>query len=68
MTTTLASVTVLKRFVMQSHVANPNDIIIFAGKGHEDFQIIGKTKYPHSDAEIALLEAEKKFGSKEVRK
>ena len=50
------------------HVANPNDIIIFAGKGHEDFQIIGNTKYPHSDAEIALLEAEKKFGSKEVRK
>jgi UDP-N-acetylmuramoyl-L-alanyl-D-glutamate-L-lysine ligase len=49
-------------------VANPNDIIIFAGKGHEDFQIIGNTKYPHSDAEIALQEAEKKFGSKEVRK
>ncbi|WJY28902.1 UDP-N-acetylmuramoyl-L-alanyl-D-glutamate--2,6-diaminopimelate ligase [Sporosarcina trichiuri] len=43
-------------------VADEGDIIIFAGKGHEDFQIIGSTKYPHSDAEIALDEAEKKFG------
>ena len=44
-------------------VAERDDIIIFAGKGHEDFQIIGSTKYPHSDAEIALEEAEKKFGA-----
>lgn len=44
-------------------IANPDDIIIFAGKGHEDFQIIGSTKYPHSDAAIALEEAEKKFGT-----
>lgn len=41
--------------------ANKNDIIIFAGKGHEDFQIIGNTKYPHSDAKIAVDEASKKF-------
>ncbi|WP_040227852.1 UDP-N-acetylmuramoyl-L-alanyl-D-glutamate--2,6-diaminopimelate ligase [Bhargavaea cecembensis] len=45
-------------------VAEEGDIIIFAGKGHEDFQIIGRTKYPHSDAEIALDEAERKFGRK----
>ncbi len=44
-------------------VAGQGDIIIFAGKGHEDFQIIGNQKYPHSDAAIALKEAEKKFGS-----
>lgn len=43
-------------------VADEGDIIIFAGKGHEDFQIIGREKLPHSDAEIALDEAEKKFG------
>ena len=49
-------------------VANPEDIIIFAGKGHEDFQIIGSVKYPHSDAEIALEEAEKKFGTGLVEK
>lgn len=43
-------------------VAEAGDILIFAGKGHEDFQIIGKEKFHHSDAEIALDEAEKKFG------
>ena len=41
--------------------AEPGDIIIFAGKGHEDYQIIGNTKYPHSDKEIAIQEAKKKF-------
>ncbi|MBB4824125.1 UDP-N-acetylmuramoyl-L-alanyl-D-glutamate-L-lysine ligase [Sporosarcina luteola] len=45
-------------------VANPGDMIIFAGKGHEDFQIIGNEKLPHSDTEIALQEAEKKFGDR----
>lgn len=44
-------------------VADEHDIIIFAGKGHEDFQIIGKEKLPHSDALIALEEAKKKFGT-----
>ncbi|MDW0115919.1 UDP-N-acetylmuramoyl-L-alanyl-D-glutamate--2,6-diaminopimelate ligase [Sporosarcina thermotolerans] len=43
-------------------VADPGDIIIFAGKGHEDFQIVGREKLPHSDATIALDEAKKKFG------
>lgn len=42
-------------------VAEEGDIIIFAGKGHEDFQIIGRTKYPHSDANIALEAATLKF-------
>lgn len=42
-------------------VAEPGDIIIFAGKGHEDFQIIGNTKYPHSDAEIAVEVGQLKF-------
>lgn len=49
-------------------VAEQGDIIIFAGKGHEDFQIIGKEKYPHSDAMIALEEAEKKFGKGFIKK
>ncbi|TDL35248.1 UDP-N-acetylmuramoyl-L-alanyl-D-glutamate--2,6-diaminopimelate ligase [Jeotgalibacillus sp. S-D1] len=35
-------------------IAEPDDIIIFAGKGHEDYQIIENTKYPHSDRNIAL--------------
>lgn len=42
-------------------VANPGDIIIFAGKGHEDYQIIENTKYPHSDAKIAIEGGKLKF-------
>ncbi len=42
-------------------VAEPGDIIIFAGKGHEDYQIIEDTKYPHSDAEIAMEAGKLKF-------
>lgn len=42
-------------------VAEPGDVILFAGKGHEDYQIIGNEKYPHSDAEIALAAAREKF-------
>ncbi|MBN6069380.1 UDP-N-acetylmuramoyl-L-alanyl-D-glutamate--2,6-diaminopimelate ligase [Aggregatibacter actinomycetemcomitans] len=30
-----------------------NDVILIAGKGHEDYQIIGKTKYHFSDQEVA---------------
>lgn len=41
--------------------AEPGDIIILAGKGHEDYQIIGATKYPHSDKDIAVERATKKF-------
>ena len=42
-------------------VANEGDIIIFAGKGHEDYQIIENTKYPHSDANIAIEAGKLKF-------
>ena len=42
-------------------VANPGDIIIFAGKGHEDYQIIEDKKYPHSDAGIAIEAGNLKF-------
>jgi UDP-N-acetylmuramoyl-L-alanyl-D-glutamate--2,6-diaminopimelate ligase len=30
----------------------PDDIIVLAGKGHEDYQIIGKTKYHMDEREI----------------
>ncbi len=43
-------------------VSEPGDIIIFAGKGHEDYQIIENTKYPHSDKEIAAEESKLKYG------
>lgn len=48
----------VKHAIQQSE---PGDIIILAGKGHEDYQIIGSTKYPHSDKEIAKKEALKKY-------
>lgn len=33
-------------------MAEPGDLILIAGKGHEDYQIIGKTKHHFDDAEI----------------
>lgn len=33
--------------------ANTEDIILIAGKGHEDYQIIGTQKFPFSDLNIA---------------
>jgi len=32
--------------------ARASDIVLIAGKGHEDYQIIGKTKYHFSDREV----------------
>ena len=34
-------------------MARPNDVVILAGKGHEDYQIIGKTKHPFDDRVVA---------------
>ncbi|MFA5422880.1 MAG: UDP-N-acetylmuramoyl-L-alanyl-D-glutamate--2,6-diaminopimelate ligase [Phycisphaerae bacterium] len=34
-------------------IAQKNDILLIAGKGHENYQIIGKEKIPFSDKEIA---------------
>ncbi len=44
-------------------ISEPGDIIIFAGKGHEDYQIIENKKYPHSDREIAIEKSKIKFRS-----
>ena len=32
--------------------ARPNDLILLAGKGHEDYQIIGTKKYPFDEKQI----------------
>lgn len=42
-----------KAISLAIHEAQPNDIILVAGKGHEDYQIIGKEKFYFSDYEIA---------------
>lgn len=34
-------------------MANDGDVILIAGKGHENYQIIGDTKFPFSDFEVA---------------
>lgn len=35
------------------NMAKPEDVVIIAGKGHEDYQIIGKVKHHFDDKEIA---------------
>lgn len=42
------------------HQAEPGDVVVIAGKGHEDYQIIGAEKVPLDDRELAR----KALGSK----
>ena len=41
--------------------AKPGDAVLIAGKGHEDYQIIGTEKHHFSDVEVAGEELEKAF-------
>jgi len=34
--------------------ANPSDIVLIAGKGHETYQLVGSEKYDFSDKQVAL--------------
>jgi UDP-N-acetylmuramoyl-L-alanyl-D-glutamate--2,6-diaminopimelate ligase len=34
--------------------AAPEDVVLIAGKGHEDYQDVAGVKHPFSDAEVAL--------------
>ncbi|MDH4029548.1 MAG: UDP-N-acetylmuramoyl-L-alanyl-D-glutamate--2,6-diaminopimelate ligase, partial [Chromatiales bacterium] len=33
--------------------ARPRDVVLIAGKGHEDYQIVGQQRRPFSDREVA---------------
>ncbi len=41
-------------------LASRGDVVVIAGKGHENYQIIGKTKYPMDDREMARAALEGK--------
>lgn len=41
-------------------LAQANDIILIAGKGHETYQVVGRTKYHFDDKEIACREMVRK--------
>ncbi len=43
--------------------AGPNDLIIIAGKGHEDYQIIGTTKTAFDDRLVASAALQARFAS-----
>jgi UDP-N-acetylmuramoyl-L-alanyl-D-glutamate--2,6-diaminopimelate ligase len=43
-------------------LAQPGDIVLLAGKGHEDYQIIGKTKHHFDDREQAAQACEELAG------
>jgi UDP-N-acetylmuramoyl-L-alanyl-D-glutamate--2,6-diaminopimelate ligase len=38
-------------------LARPGDVVLIAGKGHEDYQILGSTKIHFDDREVARQEA-----------
>ena len=45
--------------------AGPGDVILLAGKGHEDYQVVGKTKHHMDEREIVAgyLSERKQKGS-----
>lgn len=42
-------------------ISEPGDIIVFAGKGREDYQIIHDKKHPHNDLTIAMEQCQHKY-------
>ncbi|WP_394794817.1 UDP-N-acetylmuramoyl-L-alanyl-D-glutamate--2,6-diaminopimelate ligase [Armatimonas sp.] len=48
-----------KAIALAVSMAQKGDTIVIAGKGHEDYQIIGREKFPFSDQDVAREEIEK---------
>lgn len=44
-----------RKLAIETAIAStgPGDLVLIAGKGHEDYQIIGSEKYPFDDREVA---------------
>ncbi len=42
--------------------ASAGDVVVIAGKGHEDYQIIGNRKFPFDDREEVIKVLEKNKG------
>jgi UDP-N-acetylmuramoyl-L-alanyl-D-glutamate--2,6-diaminopimelate ligase len=48
-------------------LAKPGDVVVLAGKGHEDYQIIGSTRIRFDDREVAREEIRKRGVERGVR-
>ncbi len=48
--------------------ARPGDVVVIAGKGHEDYQIIGTKKYPFDDRKVAAeaLDQKIRYSTQEI--
>ncbi len=44
------------------HMAGPGDLVLIAGKGHEDYQIVGSQRLPFDDRLVARAVLEARFG------
>lgn len=45
------------------HLADPADIVLIAGKGHENYQIIGHQYFPFDDRSVARSALAEKYGA-----
>ena len=48
-------------------MAQPGDVVVLAGKGHEDYQIIGDVKTHFDDREVARNEIRRRGAGRGLR-